>query len=170
DGDARGTSPASPGSGTAAPVARLDPCALLTEAQAGELLAGSPKPDGKACVWQDTATVKIKATGYPGDATAKDTMALYRRQAASDAGDSEDVMTTTSTSAVRAVPGLGDEAFAQDTGTASEFGDSATTVVWARRGRYVLQVDYRMPGRPEVTGEVRAQAAGATRHALANLP
>ncbi|MEO3804542.1 hypothetical protein [Nonomuraea sp. B1E8] len=74
------------------------------------------------------------------------------------------------TSAVRNVSDLGDEAFARDAGTVSEFGDAAETTVWLRAGTTLLTVTHTMREQSKVTGEVRDGAIRAARQALANLP
>ncbi|MGP3932956.1 serine/threonine-protein kinase [Nonomuraea sp. KM88] len=158
-----------PPSPTAAAVP--DPCTLLTEAQAAALTGGAPSPEGTTtCSWRGRTQLDIKINGYPEEKTAEETLALHRAAAVSEAGVGKGELTTVTVSAVRRVPGLGDEAFAQDEGTVSDFGDSAATTVWLRSGRTLLTVTHTAREQPKVSDDVRDGALRAARQALANLP
>ena len=135
-----------PPSPSATLIAAPDPCGLLTAEQSSELV-NTPKASAKgtdACSWGDL-DLKVRFLppqgGQPPEETAKKTFAFLRRQATSSAGTSADPVSTVVKSAPRDLPGLGEEAFAQDTATTGTFA-STHSVLSARSGRLILQVEY----------------------------
>ena len=153
-----------------------DPCSLLTDAQARELAAGTSRVsrrDSTSCTWGGlTITVRysVDRAGRTAEAQAADTFALLRRQADNAAGTGGDPAVSVETSAVRAVPDLGAEAFAQDrtskdlTATGG-FLDSTKSTLWTRSGPLVLEIE---SSGASTVGELFARARRAAGYALDN--
>jgi hypothetical protein len=178
-----GDAPAAPAARSASPfgiasaAARTgppEPCSLLTDAQAGEFTAGTSRVsrrDSTSCTWGGlTITVRysVDQAGKTGEAQAKDTFALLRRQAANAAGTGGDPAISVDNSDVRAVPDLGAEAFAQDrvsndlTATGGLL-DSTKSTLWTRSGPLVLEIE--SSGSSSVA-KLSAQARKAAGYAL----
>lgn len=160
-------STASPAALTAAP----DPCTLLTPEQAGPLTgvrAGTAQ-DSATCAWADLElTVRFLPAqdGKSPEDVGKDTFALLRRQAEGSSGTGSDPAATVVTTRPRDVPGLGDEAFAQDE-TTSGILSAAESTVWVRSGRLILQLSRRGAG--DAATVIHDTTLQAARHALRNL-
>jgi serine/threonine protein kinase len=179
------TLPTSPGSASASTNASAaaavapDPCKLLTTADVAGLFDDEPpppSPDDKTCSFGD---LKIQVRFFTaqsaktGPDLAKETYTLFRRQAVNDAGISGDPTIRVTTSPARAVPALGQEAFAQDKGSqgtqSNSLFTSAESKIIVRSGAVILTITYRLRGQPKVTPELKDVALRAARAATANL-
>ncbi|WP_067132095.1 serine/threonine-protein kinase [Microtetraspora malaysiensis] len=150
----------------AAPFATVpDPCALLTDAQATELLGGATETsaaDGE-CAWRfrhdgivwRSVTLLLRAE-RSGEA-ARLSLASRRSVQASLKGTASHETTY----GVRDVPGTGVEGFAQD--VSNSFQKSTTSTVWFRVGNMIGEVRYHQLDGPAVTPAARRTAERAAK-------
>lgn len=162
------------------------PCSLLSPQEVAGLIGAKDdapdQPSPSSCEWRNvtlaaggikglgSTLVQVRVWRNPDEKAAGATMALLRQQADADAGTATDVASTkVTTERSRPLTGVGSEAFYQDEGGTSDFGDHGRRTVWARSGTLVLMAEYQKMQVRTPTPEIRDGAVRAVRLMLANL-